>query len=633
MLAAAGRVVPYYLPDEYIYPSLARNFAAHGRPLIRGAAAHFPALLEPLVTAPVWLVTNDPRTAWRLTQGVHALVVSLAAIPAYLLARRVGLSPVLALAIGALAVAIPDTVYASSMLADPLAYPLVLAALCAGVAIIADATPRAQLAFVTFSALAIFARVEYAAVPAAVAIGALAADRFRLLRTFGRLWPSFVALFVAPVIAFAVLGSHRVLGPYADARHGFAPLSILQWIGRDTMLLAYSSGWVIVPGALVGLGYALSRPRTRSEIGFAVSTLTLAVALLVEAAQIADTDSRRFQERYVFVLLPLLAIAFGLYVQRGLPRKLAVMAISVGLLLVAARIPLSGYAAAHGKDDSPTLWAALRVEAALTTGNGALAIALVAALLSGLAALVGWRRSGGLFALAVAVAACCALSAGAASFDGKISHQLRHTLPADVRWIDDADVGFVDVVAPPGARREQTWEALFWNHSAKRLVLFGSPKIDHFAVTHLHVGTDGRLPLHRAFAVQTYASTLQLTGVKRVRHELIWDLFEPVGTPRLQMIAAGRYVDGWLAARGTITVWTRSGGMLQLVLSAPKGLRVTHLNLGSRTFVLRPGERLSLALPVPAHAWSVHFSTPRPAYLADRAVSVIADVVRFIPRR
>src|SRR5213593_2369150 len=68
LIAAGGRLAPYYLPDEYIYPSLARSFAEHGRPLIRGVGVHFPALLDPLVTAPVWLVTKNPETAWRLTQ-------------------------------------------------------------------------------------------------------------------------------------------------------------------------------------------------------------------------------------------------------------------------------------------------------------------------------------------------------------------------------------------------------------------------------------------------------------------------------------------------------------------------------------------------------------------------------------
>src|SRR3954468_12951290 len=65
LIAAAGRGTPYYLPDEYIYPSLARSLAEHGRPLIRGAGVHFPALLEPVLTAPVWLVTDDPIVAYR----------------------------------------------------------------------------------------------------------------------------------------------------------------------------------------------------------------------------------------------------------------------------------------------------------------------------------------------------------------------------------------------------------------------------------------------------------------------------------------------------------------------------------------------------------------------------------------
>src|SRR5439155_27385271 len=131
-------------------------------------------LLEPLVTAPVWLATKNPETAWRLTQGIHALEVSLAALPAYLLARRVGLARGLALGTAALAVAVPDAVYAGSMLADPLAYPLVLGTLCAGVSVAANATLRAELAFVVLAALTVLARIQFAVVPVAVVLGAVA---------------------------------------------------------------------------------------------------------------------------------------------------------------------------------------------------------------------------------------------------------------------------------------------------------------------------------------------------------------------------------------------------------------------------------------------------------------------------
>jgi hypothetical protein len=644
-LAALGRVAPYYLPDEYIYPSLARGFAEHGRPLIRGVGVHFPALLEPLVTAPVWIVTSDPQTAWRLTQGLHALLLSLAAVPAYLLARRLALPRWLALGTAALAVAVPDAVYAGSMLADPLAYPLVLGALCAGIAVITDASRRAQLAFVSLSGLAVFARIQYAVVPLAVLAGAAAADRLRVLRTARRLWLSLTLLALPPALLFGLLGRERILGQYANGRYDFRPLAILHWVGRDAMLLLYSSGWAIVPGALAGLAYALLRPRTRAEIGFAVTTLVLGAGLLVEAAQVADTDSLRFQERYLFALVPLLAIAFGLYVRRGLPRKLPVALIAAGLLVLAARVPLSGYAAAHNKDDSPTLWAVLRLESVVGIGNGALVVALVAAALSGLAALAasGRWRGGAAGAVAASVAACCALSAGATSFDSRISQSMRGSLPSDLEWVDQARLGNVSLLAPPGSRKEQSWEQLFWNHSAQHLLLLGSPEIDSFAAGHVRVARDGRMLVGRrtvrgSLLVQTYASTVQLTGVRRVRHELIFDLYRATGTPRLRLLAAGRYADRWLAPRGAVTVWTRTGGTLFLDLSLPSGTRTTSLRFSGsgvdRRVVVKPGARVELAFRVPGGgAWSLHFRTSRPGYLTDnRPVSVLADRVTFRQR-
>ncbi len=645
LIASIGRIAPYYLPDEYIYPSLARSLAEHGKPLIRGAGVHFPALLESIVTAPIWLVTSDPQTAWRLTQGVHSLFVSLAAIPAYLLARRVGLPRWMGIAVGALAVAVPDAVYAGSMLADPLAYPLVLAALYAGVCAIDAPTRRAQGGFVLLSVLAVLARVQYVVVPVAVIAGALVADHFRVLTTLRRLRLSLTLLVVPPALLFGILGQERVLGPYSHARHAFRPLAILDWLGRDAMLLVYASGWVLIPGALVGLGYALLRPRTRAQLGFAASTALLAVALLLESAQIADTDSQRFQERYLFALVPLLAIAFGLYAERGLPRRTPVALLSAGLLLLAARVPLSGYAAAHNRDDSPTLWAVLQLESMITTGNGALAVALVAALLSGLAALVGAQklRGGVVVAFAVAIAATCALSAGATSLDGRTSRSLRRSLPADVRWIDHAKLGAVDLLAPPGSRKELLWEQLFWNHSVRRLLVLGFAPIDQFATGQIRVAPDGRMlvdgePVRHPLAIQTYASTIELRNAVRIRHELVFDLYRPAGTPRLRLLAAGRFADGWLAPDGAITLWSERGGMLRLKLSLPIGAQPTRLRLTApgfmRRVVVRPGGAIAVVVPVRGGgSFSVRFHSARHGYLTDdRAVSVLSAPPIFAER-
>jgi hypothetical protein len=635
LIAAAGRPVPHYLPDEYIYPSLARSLAEHGRPAIRGVGVHFPALLDPLLTAPIWLVTHDPVRAYAITQGLHAALVSLAAIPVYLLSKRLELPTWLALGVAAIAVAVPDGVYASSMLADPLAYPLVLTTIYLGVCLVERSTLGLQAAFALSGALAVLARVQYAVVPLAVVGAELVADRGRLHRSLRRLWLALVLLVVPPATLFATFGSQRVLGVYSHGDQAVDPGALARWVGRETMLLAYASGWVLVPGALVGLALAAVRPWRRGDLAFAVTTLLLAGALLLEAAQIADTDSQRFQERYLFTLVPLLAIAFGLYVKRGLPLRIPVGLCSAALLLLAARVPLSGYAAAHNKDDSPTLWAVLRFEAIVSVGNGALAIALVAAVLSGIAALVAFRKLPAAVAVGAALAACCALSAGASSYDHLSSTSLRHSLNPDLRWVDHAQLGRVDLLAPPGARKEQSWEQLFWNTSVKRLLLLGSPPLDQFDTKVVRVASDGRLLVdgqtdRRPLLVQTYASTVQLTGVQRVRHDVIFDLYRPNGTPRLRLVAAGRFPDAWLAPRGAITVWAKHPGTLTLVVTMPRGTQVTPVRFNDRVVKVRPGKRVTLHFRVAGGGpWSLHFSSKKQGYLGDRAVSVLAPVVRF----
>src|SRR5439155_1665838 len=94
----------------------------------------------------------------------------------------------LGIAVAALTVAVPDGVYSSTMLADPLAYPLVLGAVYAGVCVVTEPTLRAEVAFTALSTLAIFARIQYVIVPLAVIAAELVADRFHLLRTVRHLW-------------------------------------------------------------------------------------------------------------------------------------------------------------------------------------------------------------------------------------------------------------------------------------------------------------------------------------------------------------------------------------------------------------------------------------------------------------
>jgi asparagine N-glycosylation enzyme membrane subunit Stt3 len=79
----------------------------------------------PLLIAPAyWLFDSLPQ-AYEAVKAINALVVSLAAIPAYFLARRVlptGLSLLAAL----LAVALPSLAYAGQVMTENVFYPLFL---------------------------------------------------------------------------------------------------------------------------------------------------------------------------------------------------------------------------------------------------------------------------------------------------------------------------------------------------------------------------------------------------------------------------------------------------------------------------------------------------------------------------
>src|SRR5438094_198575 len=115
LAAALAHATPLYFPDEYIYGTLARSIGTSGKLAVRGMPAHFPALLEPLLAAPFWAL-GDAELAYRLTQGLNALAMSLAAVPVYLLCRRVGLSSRFGLAAAVVAVAFPDLLFSSFVL-------------------------------------------------------------------------------------------------------------------------------------------------------------------------------------------------------------------------------------------------------------------------------------------------------------------------------------------------------------------------------------------------------------------------------------------------------------------------------------------------------------------------------------
>jgi len=615
-LATAWRhTSPRTFPDEYIYASLARSIAMGDGLSIRGTSASFPALLEPLLAAPTWL-TGDPIAAFRLTQGLHVVAMSLAAIPVYWMARRVGAAPWQAVACGAYTIALPSMLFTSYITADAVAFPLALGAAAVGVAAVDRPRRLNQVGFVTFAALATLTRVQYVIVPVAFAVAALVLEEGRPLRAVRRYRWTFVPLAV-PALAAIAVGPGRVLGYYRGVLDSsIQPTVIAHWLAVDGMLIAYAGGVALVPAAVAGLSLGIRRSAIRRHRAFAAFAATMCVLLLGEAALYASNGSQRFQERYLITILPLLAVAFCVGVARLPAGGLLMLAVSATLVAVSLFIPLSGYTVLDGKQDSPFLMSVARAEEILGIGSGSLAVAAAAGMLALAAVLVVLRpRLGVPIAMCAGIAAVTAASVGATSFDFRAAQRMQFTFADNGRWTwaDDLQLGKGAVLVTPGADRTAAAAHIFWNRDYDRLLRMPrGPSIDTYGDEPAMIARDGRLvaagrpvggPLlvEESYALVTFSRAML---ARRVRGAKLW-LLEP-GT-RVTSLTVGRYVDGWLDTKAEVTVWPRSDTpprAVELRLSLPDGLPAAKLDLSApgfeRRVVVAPGTTVVVRIPVEA---------------------------------
>ncbi|HEU6444897.1 MAG TPA: hypothetical protein VFL61_07570 [Gaiellaceae bacterium] len=650
LVAGWLRATPNYFADEYLYAELARSLVETGRPAIRGVDVAFPSLLQPILTAPAWLV-DDVWVSYRLTQALGAVAMSLVAVPVFLLARRLDLGRLAALAAAALSLAVPDLLFASWVMAEPLAYPLFVASVLAGVLAIAEPGRRNGVLFVVLAGLAAFARMQFAVLPLCfVAAVVLVGLRERRLRSALReqAWP--LRILCAGALLVAAAGVGRVLGLYRSALDGRAdPVELAERLGLNGLVLAYASGWILVPGALLGLVFALGRPRSRAELAFGALFLTTAAALLLEASLVGDVD--RAQERYVFYVLPLAVLAFCTYAARGWPARTH-LALLVSLLIAAsAQVPLAGFTAVEGKSQSPFLLAAFRLEGlAGSPGSGSLLIAAAAAVLGiGLILLSSRPAVATPVALALALVASTAASVGAVAFDSRNASSVRAAfLPVEPSWVDRTGVGEITLVRAPDGLRTEAMEQLFWNRSIRRVALLpGAAEVDHFASPRLTVAPDGRLlqggrDLAGPVLVDGYGGTITLSGAERIADSQSFTLWRPDGPTRLSLYFAGRYGDGWLAGAGRLYLWPEQPGApigrrVSVTLAAPQGangMAIRFQEAGKRVQEVRleGGRPQTVTFHVCSReAWHVDYLSSVRGFVGTRVVSAQASEPRVAP--
>jgi hypothetical protein len=463
------------------------------------------------------------------------------------------------------------------------------------------------------------------------AIGRVAREQKVVLAVFG------IGL-LASVARPSVVGQY---GAFLDI--GIDP-RLVERLATNGFGLGYACGWLLLPGAVLGVVLGIARPRSRTELSFAALSVGFTLGLLAEASLWGDVDL--IQERYFFYCLPVVALLFALYASRGWPHRRALALLAAGVLVVVAAVPVTFATAATMKTQSPFLFGAFRLEEALESpGNGALAVAAtVSVLVAVMLACSLLPGSSPAIAVTLAAVFCALASVGASVLDLEGTRQVRDRfLPADRSWIDDAglhDVALLHAFPLTG----DTYQQLFWNRSVDSLLL--GPRVatpDAYRVERVSVARDGTLladgqPVSRPLVVDEYGGRIEFENARVVGSAPTHRLWRPVGTPRVALMAEGYYADGWLGSEGALRVWPgtasdRVAGRVSFVVSPTTGASLVLRAPGGRhIYRLVPDRQTRITVPACGTGpWVATFRVDRSSLNDGRWVSTMATRPTWTP--
>ena len=492
--------VPTVFGDELIHWDASRSLAAGDGLSVRDGGYGF-GPLYPLLLAPVHLLASTDLDAYRWARMLDALVLALAAIPAYFLARRL-LPPGWSLACAALTVALPSALYTGFVMTESVAYAACVLAFLAIARCLERPTVKTQLLALAAVGLAAAARFQLASLAAALVLAlvvrALLTPR-QDRRELRRYWPLLAALAIGAV----ALGVRAALGNplegYGDLWRSYDLVSIARWTWRAFAGLGLYLALVpvvVAPAVVAGLARA-GRAGEREAAAFVSLFLGVNAVLLVVVGAFSSTEFGVgfLHDRYLFYVVPLWIVSTAAWAERRLP--IGAVGIVLGALLVLAPlVTLPTYLLnADGGRRFDAVASALPSEVAAAAGLAEpqrwwLVVAGVAA--TALVVGVGWAPR---WLVLVPVAAVFALNAGFA-WHSRIDAARNTTfapLDADtVSWVDGAVPSGAKVATLAGGVSVETRDALrlteFFNASIGPAYDLGGGYAPTLASTKVRVG-------------------------------------------------------------------------------------------------------------------------------------------------
>jgi hypothetical protein len=638
---AREQPAPWIFDDELLYWRLSVNFAHAHHFLVReasGLSGVGPGY--PLLIAPASALFGDVPRAYFAAQGINALLMSLGAVPAYLLGRRL-VGQWLALAGAVFAVVLPSFLFTGTIMTENAFYPAFLCCALAFVWMLEAPTLLRQVVAFAVVVPAFLIRAQGAVLFAALVTATLGfvlaeahaagelRSRRRLLERLDAFRLMWIVLGIGAILlVVAQVARGRpvtgVLGAYEGlTSSSYTVTGVAKWFVYHLAELDLYMGFLPFAALIVVAVLALGRGETsRAVRAFAAVTLSLVVWItLVTAAfatQIAKTNGGvgRIEERNDFYLVPLFLLAFLLWVDRGLPRpaRLAAAAAATAAALPGV-LPLIDLANLGALSDTfafiPLARAVIR--GSLTPSELSVVVAC-AALIGALVFVLLPRR--------LALVAPALVLVYLVAWQIPVQRQMHETstgllaqaLGVPRGWVDDKVGGGSDVVEvwTGNTNPLALTQTEFFNRSVEQVYTFGGGPLGQglpeqplslneatgnvldqngLPLQAEYLLTDGSLvPLGRRIA------TDPLSGLVLSRTS------QPV---RISSRITGRFGDGWTGPQMNYTRFGCKGGRLLLTLTRYQGLvpgpqtvRITSGRHRAQVFKLRDAKPHQVSIPL-----------------------------------
>jgi len=343
---ARDMVAPFILVDEVIWSEIARGIAGAGEPLIRDEPDPGYSIVYPLLISPVYALFDNLVDAYAGVKTLNAFVMSLAAVPAFFLARRV-VRDGFALLAAVMTVAIPSMAYTGTVMTENPFYPLFLLVALLLVLALERPTPLVVVGLYGLVGLSFATRVQAVALVPAILLAPLVLaifERRGVTDTISRFrWLYGIAAGAALAVLAVQLAAGNLLGAYAPvSEQAYDIGEVLRYLWWHVAELSLYV--LVVPLAATIVLVARARSLDAKLQAFLAAAVALVVCVVPVVAAFAAEFSDRIQERNMFYVAPLLCIALLAWIERGAPRPrlLAAVAAVVSAVLVTA-IPLDRF--------------------------------------------------------------------------------------------------------------------------------------------------------------------------------------------------------------------------------------------------------------------------------------------------